>query len=480
VQAWANNSSNNNPDLHAGNSPVLLNAGIAITPNTNNTNPTPTAYLRYIFYNTSGVPIGFGTSAITGASTSCNNLSVNYTAPEAGTLQVYVANESNTDVWFDEVNITVTQQLIAQENHYDPWGLNLVGIEKNGNPNHRYQYNGKEKVEEFNLNWNDYGARQYDPQLGRWHAIDALSEKHYPLSPYAYAGDNPVIFVDYDGKDYGVHINHNDRTIEIRATFITRTRDATSAQNAINHWNNASGQNVYVTGIDNNQRGVRKYINAIRYDINYNLRVEIDDSNPNPPNAPNGTPYDSNGEVRSVNDFTNEINSYNVLPDNHLKFQGSNPQGTVEAGNSNGNDVSVKESKRISPTGGHEVGHNLGNSHDNAGIMAAVNAGNSINASHSSETLAGVGIGNGSVGATASGDGRINSVQGTAPTNFNVGKTMSLNQYNRIQRRLERVLERDRVRQERRNYTYYEKNSFYCFIIIFKYCFLSTNKQCSV
>jgi hypothetical protein len=33
------------------------------------------------------------------------------------------------EVWFDDLAISHTEALIVQENHYDPWGLSLAGIE---------------------------------------------------------------------------------------------------------------------------------------------------------------------------------------------------------------------------------------------------------------------------------------------------------------------------------------------------------------
>ena len=47
----------------------------------------------------------------------------------------------------------------------------------------------------------DYGARMYDPAIGRWTAQDPLSEKYYSFSAYNYCVNNPVMFVDLDGRD---------------------------------------------------------------------------------------------------------------------------------------------------------------------------------------------------------------------------------------------------------------------------------------
>lgn len=64
-----------------------------------------------------------------------------------------------------------------------------------------YKYNGKELETAGGLNWYDYGARRYDPVLGRWNGVDPSCEKHYSWSPYTYCKNNPVLRVDPDGKD---------------------------------------------------------------------------------------------------------------------------------------------------------------------------------------------------------------------------------------------------------------------------------------
>ncbi len=63
-----------------------------------------------------------------------------------------------------------------------------------------YKYNGKEYEDSFGLNMYEYGARNYDPAVGRFFNIDRLSEKYESISPYNYTANNPVRFIDVDGE----------------------------------------------------------------------------------------------------------------------------------------------------------------------------------------------------------------------------------------------------------------------------------------
>ena len=67
----------------------------------------------------------------------------------------------------------------------------------------RYLYTGKEYDRMHGLNLYDYGARFYDPSLGRFTTVDPLAEKYYSLSPYVYCGNNPTRFIDPSGMSYG-------------------------------------------------------------------------------------------------------------------------------------------------------------------------------------------------------------------------------------------------------------------------------------
>jgi RHS repeat-associated protein len=51
------------------------------------------------------------------------------------------------------------------------------------------------------LEFYDFGARNYDPQVGRWWSNDPHSQKYANLTPYNYCLNNPLAYIDPDGKD---------------------------------------------------------------------------------------------------------------------------------------------------------------------------------------------------------------------------------------------------------------------------------------
>nr|WP_319572372.1 DUF6443 domain-containing protein [uncultured Draconibacterium sp.] len=85
---------------------------------------------------------------------------------------------------------------VEQVIEYYPFGSMFS---ENNLAKNKYLYNGKELQNEFFENY-DYGARFYDPELGRWHSVDPLSEWDFARSPYAYVTNNPLRYIDPDGN----------------------------------------------------------------------------------------------------------------------------------------------------------------------------------------------------------------------------------------------------------------------------------------
>lgn len=104
---------------------------------------------------------------------------------------------------------------MMEETHYYPFGLTMEGISdkaiKTQYPGNKFRYNGKElQHQEFSdgsgLDEYDYGARFYDPQVGRWNVIDSKSTKFPSYSTYQYCMDNPMLYVDPNGMENVIYL----------------------------------------------------------------------------------------------------------------------------------------------------------------------------------------------------------------------------------------------------------------------------------
>lgn len=114
---------------------------------------------------------------------------------------------TNTNVWFDNLRIVEVSNgnEIIEESNYYPFDLKHKGynnvVSSNGNSvAQRRKFGGKEFNDELGLNWYDVSARNYDPALGRWMNVDPLAEQFPSWSPYNFTMNNPIRFIDPDGR----------------------------------------------------------------------------------------------------------------------------------------------------------------------------------------------------------------------------------------------------------------------------------------
>ncbi len=126
---------------------------------------------------------------------------------------------------------------------FGPFGNVLEGRSiNNGLIDANYKFTGKERDTETGTD--DFGARSYDSRIWRWTVCDPLKEKYPGISPYIYAVDNPTTLVDYNGKDFGFYVDHDKRTIKIRANYYVENGDddlMKDVSQSLTEWNSMTG-----------------------------------------------------------------------------------------------------------------------------------------------------------------------------------------------------------------------------------------------
>lgn len=182
----------------------------------NNSEPAttvPKAYINYIFFDEQFKYVGGDASRVGSSGSVKDHWYVdaqlqNILVPKNGYIFVYISNESNLDVFFDNLQVIHKPGPLLEETHYYPFGLTMSGISSKaaGGTENKLKFNGKEEQrKEFadgsGLEWLDFGARMYDNQIGRWMVSDPLSDKYVSFSPYNFVLDNPLKYIDPDGKD---------------------------------------------------------------------------------------------------------------------------------------------------------------------------------------------------------------------------------------------------------------------------------------
>ena len=134
------------------------------------------------------------------------------------------------------------------EVNYTAFGLKIAGISSTKLGDNLYEgylknnnlYNDKELFDDGDLNWYDYGFRNYDAQIGRFTQLDPLTDGYPYYTPYQYAGNEPIANIDIDGLEPGTSILGNglNGTTKVLGEVVVKAapRAAQAASTATRVW----------------------------------------------------------------------------------------------------------------------------------------------------------------------------------------------------------------------------------------------------
>ena len=276
---------------------------------------------------------------------------------------------------------------ITQETHYYPFGL-----EHKGNwyatvtPDNNYLYNGKELNRDYDINLYEYGARWYDPAIGRFIGVDPIADQFAWVSVYNYAENEPVGSIDLHGlQKVSVNdIRNADGKITQRNVTVSANMKVLNLSSKDNYQFNSSlsragekatrsfSSSFDARVLDSPETGLTS--KEIPISIKFNLSVKQVSS------------IDQVSNTDFVSIIVDNIDT-DVSTDAEGVAQKDNNVSLLEAGSMTGNSPEVLL---------HELGHNLGLGHtpDGKGLMGEkVNGQTSVGEGDLKGMLMGLGVG---------------------------------------------------------------------------------------
>jgi RHS repeat-associated protein len=183
-----------------------------VAPNEDATDNIPKAYLSVLFFDERFNFVSESSQSLrvttADASDASLTLGPNIKVPKNGYAYIYVSNESDEPVYFDNFKVSHERGRIIEEDHYYAFGLKIAGISSKkmadaheGMVDNKYLYNDKELFDDGDLGWLDYGFRNYDAQIGRFPQLDPLTNDYPFLTPFQYGSNDPIGNIDLDGLE---------------------------------------------------------------------------------------------------------------------------------------------------------------------------------------------------------------------------------------------------------------------------------------